>query len=83
VLAEGLQRAGRDLTREKLVEAMETFDRWDGSVMPPTTYGPNLRGGSSTSAFMMKADVANKRMVRTSDWLHFERPTQVARQADK
>jgi branched-chain amino acid transport system substrate-binding protein len=80
VLVEGLQRAGRDLTREKLVEAMETFDRWDGSVLPPVTYGPKLRGGGSTSAFMMKADVANNRMVRASDWLHFEQPTQVAQQ---
>jgi len=83
VLVEGLQRAGRDLTREKLVEAMETFDGWDGSILPPVTYGPDLRGGDFTSAFMMKADVANKRMVRASDWLHFERPTQVIQQAGK
>ncbi len=77
-LVEGLQRAGRDLTREKLVEALETLDHWDGSVLPPITYGPNLRGGNFSSAFMKKADVKNKRMVRTSDWLHFKRSTQVA-----
>jgi branched-chain amino acid transport system substrate-binding protein len=46
-LVEGLRRAGRDLTREKLVEALETLDRWDDSVLPPVTYGPNLRGGAS------------------------------------
>jgi branched-chain amino acid transport system substrate-binding protein len=75
-LVEGLRRAGRDLTREKLVEALETLDHWDGSVFPPVTYGPNVRGGQISAAFMMKADVANQRMVRATDLLHFERPTQ-------
>ena len=47
-LVEGLERAGRDLTREKLVEAMESFKNWKGSIGPPLTYGPNLRGGQNT-----------------------------------
>ena len=78
-LVEGLRRAGRDLTREKLVDALETLDRWDGSVLPPITYGPGLRGGAFTAAFMAKADVENKSMVRSSGWLRFEsRTVQVA-----
>jgi branched-chain amino acid transport system substrate-binding protein len=81
-LVEGLRRAGRDLTREKLVEALETLDHWDDSVLPPLTYGPNLRGGSFASAFMKRADVQNKRMVRSSDWLHFERGTVQVAQHD-
>ena len=77
-LVEGLWRVGRDLTREKLVEALETLERWDGSVLPPVTYGPDLRGGRFTSAFVTRADVEGKKMVRISDWLHFSRPVKVA-----
>ncbi|MBI2503828.1 MAG: ABC transporter substrate-binding protein, partial [Candidatus Latescibacteria bacterium] len=68
-LVEGLERAGRDLTREKLVEAMESFKGWDGSIGPPLSYGPNLRGGKNTSAFLVRADVANKTFVRATDWI--------------
>ncbi|NKB69214.1 MAG: ABC transporter substrate-binding protein [Candidatus Latescibacteria bacterium] len=77
-LVEGLQRAGRDLSREKLVAALETFDRWDQSIGPPLTYGPGLRGGLNASAFMMRADVEQKKLVRASDWFHFERPAEIA-----
>ncbi len=82
LLVEGLQRAGRELTREKLVEALETLDRWDGSVLPPFTYGPNLRGSLFTSAFITKADIQNKKLVRASDWLQFKQPTKMAQQGN-
>ena len=81
-LVEGLERAGRDLTREKLVEAMESFENWKGSIGPALTYGPNLRGGQNTSAFMVRADVASKTFVRATDWIHFEQPAQVAQKAE-
>ena len=78
VLIEGLQRAGRDITREKLVEAMESFSGWTTGFGPPVTYGPNLRGGASTAAFLMKADVAQKKLVPATDWIQFERSRQLA-----
>lgn len=74
VLVEGLERAGRDLTREKLVEAMESFRGWDASVGPPLTYGPGLRGGKNTAAFLARADIEKKRLVRATDWIRFEMP---------
>ncbi|NKB69213.1 MAG: ABC transporter substrate-binding protein [Candidatus Latescibacteria bacterium] len=79
ILVEGLQRAGRHLTREKLVAALETFENWNQSVGPPLTYGPGLRGGHNVSAFIMRADLEQKKLVRISDdWIHFERPAEVA-----
>ena len=78
VLVEGLQRAGRDITREKLVEAMESFSGWTSGFGPPVTYGPNVRGGVSTAAFVMKADVAQKKLLPVTDWIQFERPRQLA-----
>jgi branched-chain amino acid transport system substrate-binding protein len=45
VLVEGLRRAGREPTREKLVSALESLQRFDlGGV--DVTYGPQSRAGS-------------------------------------
>jgi branched-chain amino acid transport system substrate-binding protein len=39
LVAEGLTRAGRDLTRERFVEAMESIRGWDGGgTLPPVTF---------------------------------------------
>ncbi|HUP47940.1 MAG TPA: ABC transporter substrate-binding protein [Thermoanaerobaculia bacterium] len=43
-MVEGLRRAGRDLTREKLVEALETLDGFEGTG-PAITFGPERRQG--------------------------------------
>ncbi|HPB48076.1 MAG TPA: ABC transporter substrate-binding protein, partial [Exilispira sp.] len=40
IFTEGLKRAGKDLTREKLIAAMETFNGWVGKISPQITYGP-------------------------------------------
>lgn len=77
-LVEGLERVGRDLNREKLVAAMESFKGWNESVGPSLTYGPGVRGGASTAAFLVKADVAQKKLVPATDWIQFEPPRQLA-----
>ena len=41
LIVEGLRRAGRDLTRERLVDALESIRAWDaGGVMPPVSFSP-------------------------------------------
>jgi|GEM_PF-1368231 ABC-type branched-subunit amino acid transport system substrate-binding protein len=36
---EGLERAGRDLTRERFVDAMESIREWDsGGILPPVSF---------------------------------------------
>ena len=77
-LVEALRRAGRGLTRENLVEALESFRGWDEWMGPPVTYGPNLRGGKYTAAFMVQADTTEMRFVRATDWIPFEMPDQRA-----
>jgi ABC-type branched-subunit amino acid transport system substrate-binding protein len=45
VLVEGLQRAGRDLTRPKFVAALVTLQNFETGLIPPISFGPNQRTG--------------------------------------
>ena len=50
VLAEGLRRAGRDLSRERLVRALETLSDFDPEGFAPrVSYGPGRRVGARGS----------------------------------
>ena len=41
LVVEGLQRAGRELTRESFADAMESIRGWDsGGIMPPVDFSP-------------------------------------------
>ncbi|PIU85616.1 MAG: ABC transporter substrate-binding protein, partial [Deltaproteobacteria bacterium CG06_land_8_20_14_3_00_44_19] len=44
-MIEGFKRAGRDLTREKFVDAMETIKNWNGGIGHNITFAPNQRQG--------------------------------------
>jgi hypothetical protein len=43
---EGLRRAGRELSRTRLVEGIEQLYNFDTGVTPPLTFGPNRRIGA-------------------------------------
>jgi branched-chain amino acid transport system substrate-binding protein len=45
VMAEGLQRAGKDLTRAKLMTALETLREYDVGGLT-VSFGPGIRAGS-------------------------------------
>lgn len=47
-VVEALQRAGRDLTRESFVEAMESLQGFQG-LGPEITFGPDIRQGTRTT----------------------------------
>jgi branched-chain amino acid transport system substrate-binding protein len=69
IMVEGLKRAGKDLTRESFIRAMESFNSWNGSMLRNITYGPERRQGVK-SIFMVKA---NKGVFeKTSDWIDLE-----------
>jgi ABC-type branched-subunit amino acid transport system substrate-binding protein len=52
VLIEGMERTGRELTREKLIASLETLYRFDAGLGAPVTFGPNRRIGAR-GAFLM------------------------------
>jgi hypothetical protein len=45
VLEEGLKRAGRDLSRARLADALENLYSFESGVTPTISYGPNRRVG--------------------------------------
>jgi ABC-type branched-subunit amino acid transport system substrate-binding protein len=68
LLVEGLKRAGRDLSREKLIGALEGLYEYDTGLMPPLTYGPNRRVGAA-GAHIVTVDTEKKQFVPASGWV--------------
>ena len=65
-LIEGLRRAGRDLTTESLVAALETLDGFQG-IGAPLTYTTNRRQG--TRATFLARTIDGEHAERLTDWL--------------
>lgn len=60
---EGLRKAGKDLTPESYVKALESIKDYDmGGMCPNMTFGPD-RHVSSFSSLILRADVKAKRFV--------------------
>ncbi|MET0624995.1 MAG: ABC transporter substrate-binding protein [Pyrinomonadaceae bacterium] len=68
VLAEGLKRGGRDLSREKLVTALEGFYDYETGLTPRLTFGPNRRVGAA-GAYVVLIDPERKEFVPASGWV--------------
>lgn len=68
MLVEGLKLSGRDLSREKLITALEGFYKFETGLTPPITYGPNRRIGA-LGAYVVAVDIENKGFIPASDWL--------------
>ncbi|MEM7349506.1 MAG: ABC transporter substrate-binding protein [Acidobacteriota bacterium] len=68
VLATGLKRAGRDLSREKLVRALERLYEYSTGLTPPITYGANRRIGA-LGAYIVAIDLKNDTFTPTHGWM--------------
>jgi len=66
LMTEALKRAGKDLTREGLIQALESMQNWDGSVVPGISYSPTDHQGAE-SVFFQQA--TNGQFVKISDFL--------------
>jgi ABC-type branched-subunit amino acid transport system substrate-binding protein len=71
VLAEGLRRAGRRLTREGLVAALEGLHDFDATLSPPLTFGPARRVGAP-GAFVVAVDASRHTLVPVGGFLGVE-----------
>jgi ABC-type branched-subunit amino acid transport system substrate-binding protein len=69
VLVEGLKRAGKDVSREKLIAALEGLNRFETGLTPAITYGLNRRIGA-TGAYIISIDLEKKQFVPASEWIN-------------
>ena len=68
VFAEGAKRAGKSLTREGLVKALEDMKNFDPEgLMGPISYSSTSHG-TPGFARMSKGDTVNKRFIATTKW---------------
>lgn len=64
---EALRRAGRDLDRERLVEALVAIQRFSTGVMPPLSFGPRQRHGVWHSR-VLRVDAQGRGFEPESGW---------------
>jgi len=68
IFAEGLKRAGRNLTRAGFIKAMEGIKNFDPEgIMGPITYSAKSHG-SPGYARMTRGDVKNKKFIVLTPW---------------
>ena len=69
VVAEGLKRGGRDISRERLVTALEGLYDYETGLAPRLTFGPNRRVGAA-GAYVVRIDPERKEFVAASGWVN-------------
>jgi branched-chain amino acid transport system substrate-binding protein len=72
---EAVKRAGDNLTRETLVDALETFDDWEGEITSGVTYydfeGPNKDISRIGKDSMYILEVKDGVFEKVTDWLYY------------
>jgi hypothetical protein len=66
-----LRRAGRALSRERLVGALEGVYAFDSGLLPPLSYGPARRVGALGS-YVVAVDLARRSFRPVSGWIALE-----------
>ncbi len=68
VLAEAIKRAGKDVSREKLIQVLESFYDYSTGLTPAISYGPNRRIGAK-GAYVITIDLKAQKFVPASGWV--------------
>lgn len=72
IAVEGLRRAGRNLTRETLVEGMEGIKGFTAErLTPPITFGPNRRHGLNAVRMMRAENAAQNKVAPVTGYQIF------------
>jgi len=66
VLVEALRRSGRDVSRDKLLEVLESFEQFPTGFTGPVTFGPNRRIGHSGGE-LLRLDLHRKDFVPVTE----------------
>lgn len=65
LFAEGVKRAGRQLTRDGLIAALESLQRWETGILPPLSIGPDHE--AQKQGYWVTVDKGRFKPV--TDWL--------------
>ena len=68
VLVTALERAGRELTREELLLALERLDSFHPGLVPALSYGEDRRIGS-VGVHIVPVDLAEGRFTEPVRWI--------------
>jgi ABC-type branched-subunit amino acid transport system substrate-binding protein len=67
LLAEGLKRAGRELSRDKLILELEALNGYKNGLTPPLSFNLNRRVGA-LGAYVVALDLGARTLVPVSGW---------------
>jgi ABC-type branched-subunit amino acid transport system substrate-binding protein len=73
LLIYGLEKAGRSLTREKIVESLENLYHFETGQTPPLSFSLNRRVGA-TGAHVIGIDLDKKQLLLPDTWIELESP---------
>lgn len=71
VLVEGLKRAGKDLSREKLLTALEGLADFQPGLMPPISYSRRRRIGA-LGGYVVELNLEQKKFGIASNWISLQ-----------
>jgi branched-chain amino acid transport system substrate-binding protein len=71
IILEGIKRAGKNLTRESLIAALEGIKDWDGSLFGKISYNSSSHQGSN-SIIIMQANASDKKFVPKTEFLEYK-----------
>lgn len=77
IFTEAAERAGSDLTRDGLVEALESMDNWNGRLALDVTYGdydPDDNTSRLGKQSMYIMEVQDGEWTQSSDWIEYREP---------
>lgn len=69
ILVEALKRAGKDVSREKLIQSLEGLYDYPTGLTPAVTFGPYRRVGA-TGAYVVSVDLKAKQFTPASGWVN-------------
>ena len=73
LLIYSLQKAGREVTRDNVIETLEKLYHFDTGQTPPLTFSPNRRVGA-LGAHIVGIDLEKKQLLLPSTWIELESP---------
>jgi ABC-type branched-subunit amino acid transport system substrate-binding protein len=69
ILVEVMKRVGKDLSRERLIQALDGLYEYQTGLTPAITYGPNRRIGA-LGAYVVTVDLKDKKFSPVGGWIN-------------